>query len=232
MTIPNRHPGAPYLPGEILDGTADLEVDISEIYRAFNPSAGALAGLKNINFSPDAAISGAKILDASIGTDKIKDNTISGSRFAADAFTAASLADGAITGVSLALGSIFNAAQGYTDSDLTLDVTWDDIVAVTLLTSPEASSVLLLATMNATSNDVSDLVEFQFLRDASVLRTFDLMRHPGTDSSGNFVLWSLMWVDTAHSASTSYSYKLQGQLNAGTGTTITQASIQAIEFRR
>ena len=73
MTILKRHPGAPYRPGEKLDGTADLEVDVNTFVVGYNSTT------DNSNIAQDANLTGsqvktftnAKFEDESVTTDHI-----------------------------------------------------------------------------------------------------------------------------------------------------------------
>lgn len=231
MTIPTRHDGAPYLPGETLIGGTDLEVDVDNLYVSFGKNGEATGNLEDINLSPSAKIDGAKLLDASISTAKTRDNSISGASMNAAILTAAKVLDDTISGLALAVGSVWGAAQGTNSTGFsTQSVAWDDAATVAYTTSPEASSVLLLGMLDVRHASFGEFLKLKFLRDAVDLREFDQMH---AQTINRWMLISVPWIDTGHSVSTSYTWKLQAQQDTGLASFfVHQASIIVLELRR
>jgi hypothetical protein len=79
MGYVSRHSGAPFANGEVLDGTADLEVDINAIVTEIN------GNLDNSNLAAGAALDGSKLADASIPGAKLVDSTVTIAKMAAEA---------------------------------------------------------------------------------------------------------------------------------------------------
>ena len=82
-----RHPGAPFVRGEILDGINDLEVDINNIVTEVN------GNLDDTNIKAFAVIAGSKIADGSIQTEKLTDNSVTTAKLVDDAVTVAKMAE-------------------------------------------------------------------------------------------------------------------------------------------
>ena len=75
-----RHPGAPYVRGEILDGTIDLEVDINNIVTEVNGNLDT-SNLK----STTANLTGSQLANNTIPTAKLQDNAVTTAKMAASA---------------------------------------------------------------------------------------------------------------------------------------------------
>lgn len=81
MGIVERHDGAPFASGEILDGTADLEVDVSGIINDHNGNIG------NENIRNAAGIDGSKLADGTLPGSKLQSITVTASKIANDTIT-------------------------------------------------------------------------------------------------------------------------------------------------
>ena len=92
-----RHSGAPYVRGEILDGTNDLEVDINNIVTAVN------GGLDNSNITAAANIAGTKLANNTIPTAKYQDDSVTVAKMAATAVPSFALSTGSTTGANLSV---------------------------------------------------------------------------------------------------------------------------------
>lgn len=79
MGFISRHPDAPYVTGEVLDGNMDIEPDISNLFNEFNGM------LDNQNVSAAAAIAGTKFLDASVSGSKFSKATITTAKITSSA---------------------------------------------------------------------------------------------------------------------------------------------------
>lgn len=224
MTTPKRHDGAPYRGGETLFG-AQLETDIDNLYDAFNGQ------LDNGNFSPDAGITSAQILDASITTAKLDDGSVTGDKLADDAITTVKIKDASLTALAFAVGAFASAYQGYSDSDVTLTGSDQECAAVSFTTGPGSVAVLLLAQIEWLLQTINRRTLVTLKRDSTTLVAFQKIDHA---NFGRTVLLPFCWVDTGFSDDTAHTYYIYAKQNTTTGTAsvVQQATITALEFRR
>ena len=137
-----RHSGAPYVRGEILDGTNDLEVDIGNIVTEVN------GNLDNSNLDASANIAGTKLADNTIPTAKYQDDSV----------TVAKIADAAMSSYGL------TTATGATSLVGGADAIFHDVEGLTTLTITPGSvnDLLVFDFTGVIKQDASDAVQINW----------------------------------------------------------------------
>lgn len=213
MGLIDRHTGAPYVEGEVLDAGTEvapegLEIDIKRFYAEFN------GGIDNANFKVGADISGtkfgiatvtgAKFATAAITAAKVLDQSIVNAKFTDDAITLAKLQDNSIT-------------QLEQESDDTLSLIWP-IVYTTIISDSiitgigVAQRVLIFYRVELEVTGDMDYVQFRLRRSGTVLFEGQLADYAGTGGSATkrSSVYGV-WLDTGAPAGASVTYDVQFQ---------------------
>ncbi len=231
MGIPKRHPGAPYLGGEILTGP-DLEQDIVNLIEEFGLAGETEGKLDNSNFAPDADLDGLKFLDASMDTLQLKLNSVDGKKILAGALTTAKFLDATVPTEKFKDGEFYQTARG--DSSVlpySTTPTATDVATAALTTGPTTSKVLLLAWLEVGQQGGAGAnLEVGLYRDGSLLRELDDI----DIEIAHTMAFHFPWLETAHTAETAHTWQLRvSETGAGSGAFIVlSAHLNVIELKR
>ena len=170
MGILDRNPSAPYRSGEELDGTSDLEADISAFVAEFNGK------ISDVNIASVPTLRGTQVGSTVLTSNKFENHTIT----TAHMTTAAHM-------------KMDSTADFLTDSATFVDV--PTIASITV--TPEASTDLIVATFSTAIDAVTSSTEsswlFSFDVDGSPLEALYLYEAPDGGASTSQFTYTWSW---------------------------------------
>lgn len=183
----------------------------------------------------DLAVTAAKIANSAVTTAKIADTTVTTTEIAAAAISTVKIADANITYAKLIAS---NLTTGYI-STTTVSTTPVDITSISITTTGRPVFIGFMAAdatasylgYEATGSTSSHTVFFQFLRDSTTLVRHKLAAtYSSADTTWRalFAPGLIFHIDVP--AAGTYTYKLQGYVNAATTRALAQGRLVAYEL--